>query len=89
MIMTATLKATAAIAMRMIKEENDLDLLKAILRTIKSSVFNAVGDVYMDKDKRIHGTRMTRIKRIYKMILHRCYFCSSFAFFEPCPHLLE
>jgi hypothetical protein len=31
MIMTATLKATAAIAMRMIKEENDLDLLKAIL----------------------------------------------------------
>jgi hypothetical protein len=43
MIMTATLRATAAIAIRMINEENDLDLLKAILRTIKSSVFKAVG----------------------------------------------
>ena len=38
--MTATLSATAAIAMRMMKDENDLELLKAILRTMKSSVFN-------------------------------------------------
>jgi hypothetical protein len=40
MIITATLNATAAIAIRMIKDENDLELLNAILRTIKSSVFN-------------------------------------------------
>jgi len=39
MIMTATLRATAAMAIRIIKAENDLELLKAILRTIKSSVF--------------------------------------------------
>ena len=39
MIMTATLSATAAIAIRMMKAEKDLELLKAILRTIKSSVF--------------------------------------------------
>ena len=38
--MTATLSATAATAMRMMKDENDLELLKAILRTMKSSVFN-------------------------------------------------
>lgn len=40
-IITATLSATAAIAMRMINDEKDLDLLKAILRTIKSSVFKS------------------------------------------------
>ena len=55
-IITATLRATAAIAIRMIKEENDLDLLKAILRTIKSSVFNPRSDytakvIFLREDK--------------------------------------
>jgi hypothetical protein len=41
-IMTATLSATAATAIRIINDENDLERLKAILRTMKSSVFKSI-----------------------------------------------
>jgi hypothetical protein len=43
--MTATLRATAAIAIRMIKEENDLDLLTKIKEYVAR-----------DKEYRAHGS---------------------------------